>query len=95
MYEPTEEETERRKRIRAALAAYAYEVKADPIMADAEYDTLCLSINLEIETGNDELDFFFETEFEPGTGLWIYNYSEFDKLEKLYMRLKQNEEQYN
>lgn len=88
MYEPTEEETERRKRIRAALAAYAYEVKADPIMTDAEYDALCLSINLEVETGNDELDFFFETEFEPDTGLWIYNHPEFDKLEKLYMRLK-------
>ena len=86
----SEVEVERRKRIRAALAAYAYEVKSHSIMTDAEYDALCLSINPEIETGHEVLDFFFEMEFEPDTGLWVHNHPEFDKLEKLYERLYEN-----
>jgi hypothetical protein len=37
--------SEIRNRIRVAAAAYAYEVENDPILTDAEFDALCLSIN--------------------------------------------------
>lgn len=65
---------ERKRRIRVALAAYMYEIKDDPIMTDAEYDSLSYSINPEEETGNPLLDKFFREEFQPCTGQWIYNH---------------------
>lgn len=67
-------EQERRNRIRAAAAAYAYEVDNEPIMSDAEFDALCLKIRPEVDTGNDKLDEFFRTEFDPSTGSWVHRH---------------------
>lgn len=81
-------ETERRNRIRLSLAAYAYEFASDPIMTDAEFDSLALKINKEVKTGNEILDNFFINVFEPHTGQWIHNHPELDKLKNLYQRYK-------
>lgn len=67
-------EQERRNRIRAAAAAYAYEVDNAPIMSDAEFDELCLKIRPEMATGDGMLDEFFRTEFDPSTGSWVHRH---------------------
>lgn len=81
-------EIERRNRIRLAVAAYAYEMQDDLLMSDAEFDSLALKINPDIDTGHEVLDKFFKTEFGSHTGQWIYRHPELDKVEALYNRLK-------
>lgn len=63
-----------RNRIRVAAAAYAYEIENDPIMTDAEFDSLCLKIKPDVVTGSILLDTFFKTEFDPNTGSWIHKH---------------------
>lgn len=63
---------ERRNRIRVLLAAYAYEFSDTPIMSDAEFDKLALSIDLSIKTGKH--DTWFKENFEPHTGQWIHKF---------------------
>ena len=63
-----------RNRIRVAVAAYTYEVENDPILSDAEFDALCLTINLEVDTGNAVMDKFFREEFDPNTGSWVHRH---------------------
>jgi hypothetical protein len=63
-----------RNRIRVAVAAYAYEVENDPILSDAEFDALCLTINPEADTGNPDTDKFFREEFDPNTGSWVHRH---------------------
>lgn len=73
-----------RNRIRASVAAYAYEIKNDPIMSDSEFDLLCCSIDPRIETGNDLLDEFFRTEFVSFSGVWVHQHPEPEGLENYY-----------
>jgi hypothetical protein len=80
--------TQRRTRIRLALAAYAYEFHADPIMSDANFDLLSNTVDVSVETGVPDLDWFFMEEFDPSTGQWIHKHPELDKLKSLYWRLK-------
>jgi len=79
-------EVERRNRIRLALAAYAYEFHDDPIMSDGDYDTLSLSIDPKIKTGNRRLDWFFSTRFDPSTGVWVREHPDLDRLAELYTK---------
>lgn len=72
-----------RLRIRLALAAYAYEIENDPIISDAEYDKLALEVNLDIPTHRPDLDKWFKENFNPSTGIWIYNHPELKKIEYL------------
>ena len=60
-----------RNRIKLSVAAYAYEFEGDSIMTDHEYDELSLKINPNEKTGNDMMDKFFKTQFQPDTGMWI------------------------
>lgn len=85
---PTEAEIERRNRIRLAVWAYAYEIKAEHLVDDATYDKVSLSIRPDLKTGHTVLDAFFENEFSPDTGLWIYRHPEFDKVASYYKYLK-------
>ena len=77
-------EKEVRARILLSVAAYAYEYKSDSIMSDGEYDSLSLKINKDMKTGNDKMDKFFKTKFDPDTGQWIHAHPERNKIEKIY-----------
>lgn len=73
-----------RNRIILSIAAYAYEFLGESIMTDHEYDELSLKINPNEKTGNDMMDEFFKTQFQPDTGMWIRSHPEIKKLEYLY-----------
>lgn len=76
--------TETRNRIRVAVAAYAYEVAAEPIMSDAEFDALCGEIDTTIATSRAEEDMFFLLEFEPHTGVWIHKHPDLPGIKHLF-----------
>lgn len=77
-------EKEIKARILLSVAAFAYEYKSDSIMSDGEFDSLSLKINKSMKTGNDEMDKFFKTKFDPNTGQWIHAHPERNKIEKIY-----------
>jgi hypothetical protein len=73
-----------RDRIRLSVAAYAYEVEADPIMSDAEFDQLAGTIQPRELTGSPILDLFFLESFEPHTGSWIHEHPDLPGIARLY-----------
>lgn len=73
-----------RNRIRLAVAAYAYEIAADPIMSDAEFDKLARSIRPRELTGASLPDLFFLESFEPHTGSWIHDHPDLTGIARLY-----------
>ena len=75
---------ETRRRIRVAVAAYAYEIENDPVMSDAEYDSLCREIDPDMATGNQPLDVFFMVHFEPDTGQWVHKHPDIPGLKRVY-----------
>ena len=75
-----------RNRIKLSIAIYAYEFLGESIMTDHEYDELSLKINPNEKTGNDMMDEFFKTQFQPDTGMWIRSHPEIKKLEYLYKK---------
>lgn len=75
---------ERRKRIHLSVYAYAYEFENVSLISDEKYDTLSKLINPQVSTGNETLDEFFRTQFEPDTGMWIRSHPELDKVMLLY-----------
>ena len=79
-----------RNRIKLSIAAYAYEFLGESIMTDHEYDELSLKINPNEKTGNDMMDEFFKTQFQPDTGMWIRSHPEIEKLEYLYKKYYKN-----
>ena len=79
-----------RNRIKLSVAAYAYEFEGDSIMTDHEYDELSLKINPSEKTGNDVMDKFFKTQFQPDTGMWIRSHPEIKKLDYLYKKYYKN-----
>lgn len=82
----SQQEVERRNRIRLSVAAFAYEVMDAPIMPDYEYDELARSIRPSVATGHNVLDVFFRFTFSPDTGMWVHHHPELDKLARLYER---------
>lgn len=85
---------QRRLRIRASLAAYAYEYKADSIMTDDEFDEICKKIDPSITTGNPVMDKFFQTEFSPDTGMWIRDHPQLDRIMAMYFIYKNPNKDY-
>lgn len=77
-------ELETRRRIRIAIAAYAYEVLDRPILSDAEFDKLAQSINKTVGTCHPLVDEFFIVHFSPMTGMWIHQHPELAKIKALY-----------
>ncbi len=82
----TQIEIERHRRIKMAIAAYAYEFLDSPIISDGEFDAECRKINPSISTGKPDLDLFFRTEFHPDTGSWIHRHPELEKVALTYER---------
>lgn len=80
---------ETRNRIRVAIAAYAYEVMADPIMSDAAYDTLARQIDPRKPTCNLRLDRFFRAHFSPHTGSWIHHHPDLSGIHRLYLMVRE------
>lgn len=81
---------ETRRRIRVAVAAWAYEVHNDPIMSDAEFDELALSIDLDRSTARGDLDEWFANHFQPDTGMWVHQHPEKAGLERIYRMLRRS-----
>ena len=75
-----------KNRIKLSVAAYAYEFLGDSIMTDHQYDELSLEINQNEKTGNEKMDNFFKTQFEPCTGMWIRKHPEIKRLDYLYKK---------
>lgn len=84
MARPVKHNREIRRRIRVAVAAYAYEIKNDPVMSDSDYDALAREIDPDAATGNLLLDKFFMLHFDPSTGMWVRDHPEIDKLDHIY-----------
>lgn len=84
-----EREVEKRRRIRLSIAACAYELYNDPIISDAEYDSLSLLIRPEMSTGDrnkdKKHDEFFRTDFSPDTGQWIHNHPFLERTKQTYL----------
>lgn len=77
-------EIERHRRIKLAIWAYAYEFENVSLVDDYTFDAECRKVNPSIATGKPHLDSFFQTEFHPDTGMWIYNHPEIDKVKRIY-----------
>jgi len=52
-------------------------------MSDAAFDELAQRIDLDIETGNPDLDHFFWTFFTPETGMWVREHPEIGGLRRI------------
>jgi hypothetical protein len=79
-------ELERWRRIRVSLAAWAYEVHDVSVMADHEFDEMCLQIDPKVSTGHRVMDRFFRTKFDPNTGSWVHQHPERARLEAIFRR---------
>lgn len=79
-------EKEVRRRIKLSVAAYSYEMLDESIMSDAEFDKMCIQVNLKVDTGNKKMDSYFKKNFDPSTGQWIRKHPELDKIADLYER---------
>ena len=79
-----------RRRIKLSVAAYAYEVKNDSIMSDADFDEQCKLVDVLKSTGNKKIDNFFRNHFDPSTGQWIHKHPEIDKISELYRKYYSN-----
>lgn len=75
-----------RLRIQLSVYAYAYELKNESLISDADFDKKCLEVNTNIKTGNKKMDRFFEKEFDPSTGQWIHKHPELHKIGEIYER---------
>jgi hypothetical protein len=76
---------ETKLRIDVAVAAYAYEFENRSIVDDATFDAMCAKVRPEIATGNDELDEFFRSRFQPHTGQWVHDHPDIAGLRRIYM----------
>ena len=54
--DPIEYDKEVRNRIQLSIAAYAYEIRNESIMDDAEFDRRCNEIDLTVKTDNKKMD---------------------------------------
>lgn len=74
---------ETRKRIRVAVAAWAYEVLDVSIMTDAEFDELAKSIDLSIDTRRPDLDKWYRKNFKSYTGSWVHGHPDRTRLNQI------------
>jgi hypothetical protein len=72
------------KRIKLAVAAYAYEYGDNPVMSDGEFDKLAMEVDLSIKTGNNIMDDFFKTNFDAFTGAWVRSHPDIVGLKRIY-----------
>lgn len=86
LYNPVVD-TETRKRIHLCVYAYAYELLGETLVSDHEFDKLAYSINLKIKTRRPDIDNWFNENFEPHTGQWIWSHPEKQKLDVIAKRM--------
>lgn len=86
---------ETRRRIRVAVAAWAYEVHDDPIISDAEFDALAREIDLNASTANSDMDDWFMQHFSPHTGQWVHQHPDTAGLERVYRALRRPKFNFN
>lgn len=77
----------KRRRIRIALFAFAYELIGEALIKDEEYDRLAREVDYTSPTDNPTLDKFYLNEYTPDSGMWVRKHPELDKLECLYKRI--------
>ena len=66
---------ERKRRMTVLLAAYGYEIlNCDPFISDDRFDQECAKIDVNLPTGNEEMDAWFKKEFDACTGQWIHRF---------------------
>lgn len=75
-------EVERRRRIRLAVAAYAYEFLNKPVMSDSEFDREMYLVDLNQTTDNPEMDQWFKDNFVTYSGMWIHSHPNKPGLER-------------
>lgn len=80
------EEVERRRRVRLALWAFAYEFKDESLVPDAVFDEEAMRVDPSVSTGHAVLDTFFRTVYTPHSGQWIHEHPELERVEALYER---------
>jgi len=80
----SEAEKETRNRIKLSVYAYAYEMQSDSLISDGDFDKMCLDINPQLATGNEEIDKFFKEEFNPSTGQWIHKHPNLNRIAEIY-----------
>jgi hypothetical protein len=78
-----------KRRIDVAVWAYAYEIKAAPLVDDATFDIEAAKVDASIRTGNTKLDDFFANEFVAFSGAWVHKHPDLKGLERVY-QLKAN-----
>ena len=79
---------ETRNRILVSVHAYAYEVKADPLISDAEFDDLAMEINPDVSTGRAKEDAFFAEHFDSFSGSWIHAHPDLVGVKRIYNIIK-------
>ena len=81
-------EVERKRRIDLAVWAYSYEFEADSLVPDDVFDQTALLVDPSMDTGNEKMDTFFRTEFQPDTGQWVQSHPDIPGLKKIYLLKK-------
>ncbi|MBB3910138.1 DNA ligase LigA-related protein [Sphingomonas desiccabilis] len=79
----TPQEVERRRRIRVAVWAYAYEVLDVSLVSDEVFDRECKLVDPKVSTGNRRLDAFFRKHFADYTGQWVHKHPDLPRLAQL------------
>ena len=87
LYTEQQIDTEKRNRIRVAVAAYAYVVEDDQIMTEADFDELSMSISPQMDTGNPLIDAFFADEFSTADATWVLRHPEYERVSHIYNRV--------
>jgi hypothetical protein len=64
-------EIERRRRIRLAVWAYAYEKLNESLVSDETFDREAELVDLKVATGNPKMDLWFRKNFAACTGQWV------------------------
>ena len=60
--------------------------KSIKVRANKIENPMSLEINPNEKTGNEKMDNFFKTQFEPCTGMWIRKHPEIKRLDYLYKK---------
>ena len=78
---------ETRLRILVSIYAYAYEIMADPLVSDGQFDEIAREININVDTLRPDLDAFFRAQFDPCTGSWIYRHPELSSVARMHSEM--------
>lgn len=73
-------EVERRRRIRLAVWAYAYEFLDVSLVSDQRFDEEAKLVDLKVSTGHRQLDAFFRKHFQAYTGQWVRSHPDLRRL---------------